>query len=144
MLVSVVTLIALSLFTNGLAAFFYLNGLPVVITPVLIVLGYMIGAVIFSLGATLVSVFMKADLLDDEFLSFSEALGQWKKRFVPAFYGSCLFNRHRLWLFRPALHWQSDLQHSRYGAVPILYMILYPLAFLLGLLTVLVTIAVGF
>lgn len=39
---------------------------------------------IFSLGATMVATFLKADLLDDEFLSFKEAWHQFTPRFVPA------------------------------------------------------------
>lgn len=43
-----------------------------------------VGICIFSLGATFVSVFLKADLLDDEFLSFKEAWAQFTPRIVPA------------------------------------------------------------
>ncbi|MBA3708289.1 MAG: hypothetical protein H0W83_05670 [Planctomycetes bacterium] len=43
-----------------------------------------VGVVVYSIGATLVSVFMRADLLDDEFLSLGEAFGQFKGRLVPA------------------------------------------------------------
>lgn len=43
-----------------------------------------VSLVIFSLGATLVAVFLKADLLDDEFLSWSEAFQQYRSRVLPA------------------------------------------------------------
>ncbi|MEK7412957.1 MAG: hypothetical protein AAB263_06545 [Planctomycetota bacterium] len=43
-----------------------------------------IALAVFGAGATLVAIFLKADLLDDEFLSLGEALGQYKSRLLPA------------------------------------------------------------
>ena len=140
MLVSVVTLIAISLFSNLwmrlLASIGYVN----VVTPLLIVLGLIIGAAIFSLGSTLVSIFMKADLLDDEFLSLKEALGQWKKRIVPAIMVPSFLILTVFGFI--VLIYGVNLVSSIPYVGQILYVVLYPLVFLLGLLTVLVGIAV--
>jgi hypothetical protein len=140
MLVSAVTLIAIAQFANVWDKLLDAVGDLYVITPVLTVLGLIIGTAIFSLGATLVSVFMKADLLDDEFLSLREALGQWKKRIVPAvmvpsFLIATVFGfivLIYLALFAGSIPYVG----------PVLLTILYPLGFLLGLLTILITIAV--
>ena len=43
-----------------------------------------VGALIFSVGATFVAVCMKADLLDDEFLTYKEAWALFKDRILPA------------------------------------------------------------
>lgn len=96
---------------------------------------------IFSTGASLVGIFMKADLLDDEFLSMSEALAQFGQRLksvvmVPAFLvglvGGCTFIA---W----ALLFVAGLVPF---AGPFLFALLYILAFLFGLFLVLVFIAV--
>ena len=47
-------------------------------------LWYLVALVIFSIGAGLVAVFMKADLLDDEFLSFGEAIALYQPRVLSA------------------------------------------------------------
>lgn len=43
-----------------------------------------VASVVFSLGASFVAVFMKADLLDDEFLTYGEAWALYKERILPA------------------------------------------------------------
>ena len=55
-----------------------------ILTSFLTWVQYTVALILFSLGGSLVAVFLKADLLDDEFLSFSEALSQYKTRIVPA------------------------------------------------------------
>ena len=97
-------------------------------------------AVIFGLGASLVGVFMKADLLDDEFLSLKEAIAQYKDRMkaaimVPAFLVSVAYGFS-------LLVWIGTLLCSISVVGPIVNGILYPLAWLLGLFTVLMSIGV--
>jgi hypothetical protein len=98
------------------------------------------GLVVFSLAATLVAVFMKADLLDDEFLSFGEAFGQYKKRLVPAILVPLfllgLYGGFKLLLAG------AELLGSIPVAGPTVYALFYPLGFLLGLFLMLLLIAV--
>lgn len=107
--------------------------------PAMSWLGLALAAAIFGLGATLIAVFMRADLLDDEFLSLGEALGQFKGRLlaaalVPTFIVA-LVAGFNLCIYIAML----------VGSIPvaggILYAILYPLGFLLALFTVLLGIA---
>lgn len=100
-----------------------------------------IALVVFSLAATLVAVFMKADLLDDEFLSFGEALAQYKKRLAPAILVP-LFLMGLLGGFHLLLAGGTLVASIPYAG-PTLYALFYPLAFLLGLFVVLLAIAVG-
>ncbi len=100
-----------------------------------------VALIIFSLAATLVATFMKADLLDDEFLTFGEALGQWKGRIVSAIlvplflcavYGGFLALLAGCQLFASIPYFGTAL-----------YALLYPLGVLLGLFIVLLGIAVA-
>ncbi len=100
----------------------------------------MVALTLFSLAATLVAVFMKADLLDDEFLSLGEALGQYKKRIVPALLVP-LFLTGLLAGFKLLLA-GAELVGSIPFAGPTAYALLYPLGYLLALFVVLLTIAV--
>jgi hypothetical protein len=102
---------------------------------------YTVALVLFSLGASLVAVFLKADLLDDEFLSFSEALAQYKTRIVPAvmvplFLMGILAGAYLILVYLPFLA----------GSIPYVgpavYALLYPLVFLFSLFVVLLGIAV--
>ncbi len=102
---------------------------------------YTVALVIFSLGASLVAVFLKADLLDDEFLSFGEAIAQYKTRILPAllvpvFLMGMLAGVSLLLVYLPYL--AASIPYVG----PVLYSILYPLAFLFSLFAVLVGIAV--
>lgn len=101
----------------------------------------LVGLVLFGLGATLVSVFMKADLLDDEFLSFGEALGQFKSRIVaamlvPVFLAVLVAAVHGLLVWFPVF----------VGSIPyaggLLYGLLYPLGFFAAVFAILLAIAV--
>ncbi len=141
MLISAVTLVAMTTWmwlcdshikphVEGLVA---LSVLEWIITTVALV--------IFSLGASLVAVFLKADLLDDEFLSFGEALAQYKTRILPAvmvplFLMGMLAGVYVVLVYLPVLG----------GSIPYvgpaLYALLYPLVFLFSLFLVLLTIAV--
>lgn len=96
---------------------------------------------IFSTGASLVGIFMKADLLDDEFLSMSEAFSQFIGRLksvvmVPLFLvgivGACTFIAWLLLFLGGIVPFVG----------PFLFAILYILAFLFGLFLVLLFIAV--
>jgi hypothetical protein len=113
-------------------------------TPVwLYVVGWLwtaVGVVIFSLGATFVSVFLKADLLDDEFLSFSEAWTQFTPRVVPA----VLVPLFLLVLVTGVWGaiWLGSLVCSLPYAGSTLYALLWPLAFGAAILGVLIAIAV--
>jgi hypothetical protein len=100
-----------------------------------------VALVLFSLGGSLVAVFLKADLLDDEFLSFGEALAQYRTRILPAvmvplFLMGLLAGVYVVLVYLPVLA----------GSIPYvgpaLYALLYPLAFLFSLFLVLLSIAV--
>jgi hypothetical protein len=111
--------------------------LPSVITWV----QYTGALVLFSLGGSLVAVFLKADLLDDEFLSFGEALGQYKTRILPAVMVP-LFLMGLLAGVYLGLVYLPYLGGSIPYVGPAIYALLYPLAFLFSLFVVLVSIAV--
>ena len=114
---------------------------PEFVGPLIGFLWTTIALVIFSLAATLVAVFMKADLLDDEFLSFGEALAQYKKRLVPAILVP-LFLMGLLGGFHLLIAGGALLSSIPYAG-PTLYALFYPLGFLLALFVVLLAIAVG-
>ncbi len=140
LLISVVTIIVLALFKWGWGVVYNACDEIVVLAPIVFWAGWALGAAIFGLGATLVSVFMKADLLDDEFLSLKEAWDQAKGRFlaalmVPVFLVLILagFN---------FLIYLAELVGSIPIVGPLLYALLYPLGFLLALFTVLLAIGV--
>ena len=98
--------------------------------------------VIFSLGASLVAVFLKADLLDDEFLSFSEALGQYKDRILPAVLVP-LFLMGLLAGVELALVYLPYLAGSVIPfAGPAIYALFYPLLYLFSLFSILLGVAV--
>jgi hypothetical protein len=114
---------------------------PVILAPVIDFVWSTIALVVFSLAATLVAVFMKADLLDDEFLSFGEAFAQYKKRLAPAILVP-LFLMGILGGFHLLIAGGALLSSIPYAG-PTLYALFYPLAFLLSLFVVLLAIAVG-
>lgn len=99
-----------------------------------------VGLAIFSLGATLVSVFLKADLLDDEFLSFKEAWVQFLPRIVPALLVPMflLVLITGIW----GAIWLASLVCSIPYAGSVLYALFWPLAFGAAVLGVLIGIAV--
>jgi hypothetical protein len=102
---------------------------------------YTVALVLFSLGGSLVAVFLKADLLDDEFLSFGEALGQFRTRIVPAVMVP-VFLMGMLAGVYLALVYLPYLAGSIPFVGPAIYALLYPLAFLFSLFVVLMSIAV--
>ena len=108
---------------------------------VLLWIQYTVALVLFSLGASLVAVFLKADLLDDEFLSFGEAIAQYQTRILPAVMVP-LFLMGMLAGVSLALVYLPYLAASIPYVGPVLYSLLYPLAFLFSLFAVLVGIAV--
>ena len=100
-----------------------------------------VAVILFSLGASLVAVFLKADLLDDEFLSLSEALTQYKTRILPAvlvplFLMSLMAGVYLGLVYLPVL--ASSIPFVG----PFFYAVLYPLLFLFSLFVVILTIAV--
>ncbi len=99
-----------------------------------------ISAVIFSLGASLVAVFMRADLLDDEFLTWSEALGQFRGRIAPALLVP-LFLLGLLIGVNVALIWAPEAFCS-IPYVGMLYGVFYPAFYFLAIFAVLLCIAV--
>ena len=99
-----------------------------------------VGLGIFSLGATLVSVFLKADLLDDEFLSFKEAWTQFTPRILPAVLVP-LFLLVLITGIWGAI-WLGSLACSIPYAGSSLYALFWPLAFAAAVLGVLIAIAV--
>ncbi|TVR44635.1 MAG: hypothetical protein EA402_06550 [Planctomycetota bacterium] len=139
MLISAITLAAIGIFTTLWGQLVFGMGYMPVITPLLAILGLVIAAAIFSLGATLVSTFMKADLLDDEFLSLREALGQFRKRVIPAVMVPSFLILTVFGFI--VLLYLAILFASIPRLGPIVYMALYPLGFILSLLTVLLIIA---
>lgn len=84
MLISVVTIAAIGLINAGFNKISLDAYSMVVIGPVLKALHCIIPAIIFGLGGTLVAIFIKSELLDDDYPSVGEALGQFKKRFAAA------------------------------------------------------------
>ncbi len=98
-----------------------------------------VGAVIFGLGATFVATFLKADLLDDEFLSFKEAFALWKPRLLPAVLVPLFM------LAFPTLIWLALYAGSLVGSIPfvgpVLYALLWALGFVGALFGILVAIA---
>jgi hypothetical protein len=101
-----------------------------------------LGLAVFGLGATFVAVFMKADLLDDEFLGFGEALGQFRSRILPAiavplFLVVLALGVHGL------LIWLPMLASSIPWIGGFAYAVLYPLAFAAGIFTLLLTVAIA-
>ena len=103
----------------------------------------LVGLAVFGLGASFVAVFMKADLLDDEFLSFGEAATQFKARLLPAvlvpvFLAVLVAAAHGLLVWFPMF----------IGSVPfaggLLYGLLYPLGFFAAVFCILLFIAACF
>jgi hypothetical protein len=102
---------------------------------------YTVALTIFSLGASLVSVFLKADLLDDEFLTVGEALGQYRSRVVPAllvplFLMGLLGGAYAALVYLPALFCSIPY----FG--PFVYSLVWPLFYLFMLFVVLFGIAI--
>ena len=142
MLVTAITAVVLSYwFHFEPAANDFGSKAPEFVGPLIGFLWNTVALVVFSLAATLVAVFMKADLLDDEFLSFGEALAQYKKRLAPAILVP-LFLMGLLGGFHLLIAAGGLLSSIPYAG-PTLYALFYPLAFLLGLFVVLLAIAVG-
>lgn len=96
---------------------------------------------VFGLGGTLVAVFMKADLLDDEFLSFGEAFGQYKSRILPAVMVP-LFLAVLVVVVHGLAVWFPVFIASIPYAGGLIYGLLYPLGFAASVFAVLLTIAV--
>jgi len=144
MLVTALTVIALGFWfyyqPDSRSLFGRTTATPASVSQAFDFLWVTVALVIFSLSATLVAVFMKADLLDDEFLSFGEALGQFKKRIVPAILVP-VFLMGLLAGFTLLLG-GAELVGSIPYAGPAIYALLYPLGFLLGLFLMLLSIAV--
>lgn len=102
---------------------------------------YTVALTIFSLGASLVAVFLKADLLDDEFLTVGEAWGQYKTRILPAllvplFLMGLLGGAYSALVYLPALFCSIPL------VGPFVYALIWPLFFLFSLFVVLFGIAI--
>ena len=112
-----------------------------ILTSVLTWVQYTVALILFSLGGSLVAVFLKADLLDDEFLSFNEALSQYKTRIVPAVMVP-LFLMGMLAGIYLALVYLPVLASSIPYVGPACYALLYPLVYLFSLFVVLFGIAV--
>ncbi len=151
MLISAVTLLAVGLW--ALAFTDPLPGAPRSLfallkynfdTPAwLYVVGWLwtaVGICIFSLGATFVAVFLKADLLDDEFLSFAEAWTQYRERILPALLVPLflLVLVTGVW----GAIWLGSLVCSIPYAGSAFYGLLWPLAFAAAVFGVLIAIAV--
>ncbi len=98
-------------------------------------------AVIFSLGATLVAVFMRADLLDDEFLTWREAFTQFQGRLAPALLVP-LFLIGLLLGVNLFLVWLPQVFCSIPYLGGALYALLYPIPYFLAIFAVLLLIAV--
>jgi hypothetical protein len=100
-----------------------------------------VGIVLYSIGATLVSVFMRADLLDDEFLSLGEAFAQFKGRLLPAVLVP-LFLLLLVLGVNLGLIYLPELLCSIPFAGGAIYALLYPIGYFLALFAVLLGIAV--
>ena len=90
MVVSVLTLIAVYLILRLSTAVLGIGigdgtlGEVTIVGTVMEWLFFALAAAAFGMGASFVAVFYKADLLDDEFLSFKEGCGQYKGRLLPS------------------------------------------------------------
>lgn len=96
----------------------------------------LVGLVVFGIGASFVAVFMKADALDDEFLSVREALQQWAPRWpsaviVPAFLAVFVVGVHA------AIIWLPMLIASIPYVGSALYALLYPFGFVAAVFAIL-------
>lgn len=148
MLVSVVTLVAIAawmwLYDDTLndptSPSSLYNG-SLLVRSIVEWLWFTVALVIFSLGASLVAVFLKADLLDDEFLSFGEALGQYKDRIIPAILVP-LFLMGLLAGVKLVLVYLPQLLGCIPYVGPTLYALFYPLAYLFSLFVILLGIAI--
>jgi len=109
--------------------------------PLVMIIVVAVAALIFSLGATLVAVVMRADLLDDEFLSLKEALGQYRSRVAPAIMVP-LFLLALVVAVNLLLQYLPLLVMSIPYAGSVLYAILYPIGFCLAILALLALVAV--
>jgi hypothetical protein len=103
----------------------------------------LVGLAVFGLGATLVAVFMKSDLLDDEFLSFREAFAQYRERIpaailVPLFLAVLVAGVHALFIWLPMFVASVPYAGSA------LYALLYPLGFAAAIFALLLGLAVLF
>jgi len=148
MLVSVVTLAAIGgwmwLYDDTLANSSVSGSLysgSMIVRSVVEWVWFAIALTIFSLGASLVAVFLKADLLDDEFLTFGEAFSQYKDRIVPALLVP-LFLMGLLAGVKLALVYLPQLLACIPYVGPTVYALLYPLAFLFSLFVILLGIAI--
>ena len=84
MIISIATIAAL-----GAVQFIFGKILPevhdiAIVGPIIETLACIVPCVIFGLGGTLVAIFIKAELLDDDYPTVKEALGQFKKRILAA------------------------------------------------------------
>ncbi len=143
MLISALTLIALGLWVHLFNSFaFKFDSSEKAWLYLAVFVWFSVGLVVFSIGATLVSVFMRADLLDDEFLSLGEAIGQFKGRIVPAllvplFLFGLLVGVNLFLIYVPELLCSIPLVGSA------IYALMYPLGYFLALFAVLLLIAVS-
>jgi hypothetical protein len=138
MLVAIATVLALWGFSKAWTAIDTHTGHLALIGPALCWLCLAVAAVIFSLGASLIAVFFKADLLDDEFLSLKEAIALYKGRIgaavmVPLFLVGVVAGVH-------LLLWLAHLVAALPIVGGILYALLWPLGWLLALLGILLSI----
>ncbi|MCX8040579.1 MAG: hypothetical protein N3B15_08440 [Planctomycetota bacterium] len=105
----------------------------------------LVGLVIYGIGATLITTYMKADALDDEFLSLKEAVQQWLPRLrsaviVPLFLVVLVVGVHGLMIWLPMFiasipYVGSALYALLYpfGVIAAIFAILLLLVALLGL-----------
>jgi len=139
MLVSAVAVIAICLWYR------FSHVLPTdphpVISAITTWLWHSVALIIFSLAATLVAVFMKADLLDDEFLTFGEAIAAYRKRLIPALLVP-VFLMGLIGGFHVLLG-VVQLAFNIPIAGPLVHAVTYPVWFLLGLFVFLLSVAVA-
>ena len=102
-------------------------------------IGILFNAIIFSLGATLVATFFRADLLDDEFLSLSEGITQWQSRITSAILVPCFMVGVLITL--NLIIYAAQLVSSIPAVGALIYFVMYALLFLLALFTILLSIA---
>lgn len=100
-----------------------------------------VALLVFSLGAVFVSVFYKADLLDDEFLSLKEGLAAYSNRLLPALLVP-LFLVLLVVGVGTLLLWIPLLVGSIPYAGPALYALLYPIGYFMGVFFLLTVLAV--
>ncbi|NRA38047.1 MAG: hypothetical protein HRU15_07910 [Planctomycetes bacterium] len=84
MIISVATIFAMVFIDKGFGLIPYDTFNTPILGPVIETLNCLVMAVAFGIGGTFVAIFIKSELLDDDYPTLAEAVGQFKQRLFPA------------------------------------------------------------